>query len=300
MAEDLTKAIWGGIEAGGTKFICAVGSDPDDLSAQLRIDTRSPEETLSDVLDFFRRQPPVRALGISCFGPVDLQPGSPTYGYITHTPKPGWGMTDVVGPLRQALGVPVGFDTDVNGAALGEHRWGAAQGLEDFIYLTVGTGIGGGAMLNGRLVHGLVHPEMGHLLLPHDRQRDPFDGVCPFHGDCFEGLATGPALQARWGQPAESLPPEHAAWPLEAEYISLALANYILSFSPQRQILGGGVMNQPQLWPLIRRRVPELLNGYVHASAIEEHIDDYIVPPALGGRAGVLGAIALAQDTQGE
>lgn len=288
--------LYGGIEAGGTKFVCAVGTGPSDLREE-RFPTTTPEETIGRALAFFHRQPqPVAAVGIAAFGPVDPDPASATFGYITTTPKPGWAHTDFAGAIRRALDVPVGFDTDVNGAALGEHRWGAAQGLSTFIYLTVGTGIGGGGMANGRLLHGLVHPEMGHIRIPHDRQRDPFPGSCPYHGDCLEGLAAGPAVAERWGRPGPSLPADHPAWPLEAHYLALGLANYILTLSPQRIIMGGGMMEQPALFPLLRREVQEILNGYLPAPQITERIDEYIVPPGLGNRAGVLGAIALAQD----
>ena len=287
--------IYGGIEAGGTKFVCAVGTGPDDIQADLQFPTTSPRETIGRAVDFLAPfETEMTAVGISSFGPVDLNPTSPTYGFITSTPKPGWGSTDLVGEVKRPLGLPVGFDTDVNGAALGEHRWGAARGLDTFLYLTIGTGIGGGGMVGGKLMHGLVHPEMGHIRLPHDRDKDPFDGVCPYHGDCLEGLATGPALEARWGQRGETLPPDHPAWPLEAHYLALGLVNLICTLSPQRIILGGGVMKERHLFPLIRAEVQDLLNGYVQAPEILDDIDDYIVPPALGGRAGVLGAIALA------
>jgi fructokinase len=192
-------------------------------------------------------------------------------------------------------GVPFGFDTDVNGAALGEWRWGAGQGLDTFIYLTIGTGIGGGAMVNGRLAHGLIHPEMGHIRLPRDPAVDPYTGHCPYHGDCFEGLACGPAIGDRWGQPAYELPDDHPAWDLEAHYLALALVNFICTLSPQRIIMGGGVMDQKQIFPFMRQKVQTLLNGYVQSPRILEEIDSYIVPPGLGNRAGVLGAIALAQ-----
>ncbi len=288
--------LYGGIEAGGTKFVCAIGSGPDDICAETRIRTTTPEETIAQVIDFFQTQPcDLTAVGIASFGPLDPDPASPTFGFITTTPKPGWAHTDLAGAIRRALGVPVGFDTDVNGAALGESRWGAARGLDTFIYLTIGTGIGGGGMVGGSLIHGLIHPEMGHIRLPRDQKADPFPGICPFHGDCLEGLASGPALEARWGQPAEMLPPDHPGWSLEAHYLSLALVNFICTLSPQRIILGGGVMKQPQLWPMIWTNVPALLNDYVQASEILESIEDYIVPPMLGDRAGVLGAIALAQ-----
>ncbi len=287
--------LYGGIEAGGTKFVCAVGSGPEDIRAEERFPTTTPGETIERAIDFLRpHRLDLTAVGVASFGPVDLDPRSPRYGFITTTPKPGWAQTDIVGAIRRALDLPVGFDTDVNGAALGEHRWGAAQGLNTFIYLTIGTGIGGGGMVGGQLMHGLIHPEMGHILLPHDWEADPFPGICPFHGDCLEGLATGPALEARWGQPADTLPPDHSAWPLEARYLALGLINVICTISPQRIIIGGGVMNQQQLFPMVRMDVQELLNGYVQAPEILEDINAYIVPPALGGRAGVLGAIALA------
>lgn len=289
---------YGGIEAGGTKFVCLTGNGPDDITAEVRFPTTTPDETLKRTIAFFTeqaRKEPIRAMGIGSFGPVDLNPSSSTYGYITTTPKPGWAQTDVAGVIQKALGVPVIFDTDVNAAAFGEGKWGAAQGLSDFVYLTVGTGIGGGNMINGQLLHGLIHPEIGHIRLPHDRQRDPFPGVCPFHGDCFEGLASGPALKARWGQPAETLPHDHPAWELEAHYIALALNNLVCTLSPQRLILGGGVMQQPEIWPMVRAEVVNLLNGYIHSPEILERIDQYIVPPQLGNRAGVLGALALAQ-----
>ncbi len=177
---------------------------------------------------------------------------------------------------------------------MGENRWGAAQGLDTFLYLTIGTGIGGGGMVGGTLMHGLIHPEMGHMRLPHDLETDPFPGICPYHGDCLEGLACGPALKARWGRPAETLPDDHPAWPLQARYVALALANLVCILSPQRIIVGGGVMNVPELFPMVRREVLRLLNGYVQAPDVLEQMDQYIVPPGLGSRAGVLGAIALA------
>ena len=289
-------AIYGGIEAGGTKFVCAVGTGPDELQAETQFPTTRPDETIGRAVDFFKaQQVELAAIGIAAFGPVDLDPASPTYGHITTTPKSGWTQADLAGRISRALGVPVGFDTDVNGAALGEHRWGAARGLDTFLYLTIGTGIGGGGMTGGQLMHGLIHPEIGHMRLPHDWDADPFPGLCPYHGDCLEGMAAGPAIQARWGQPAQTLPDDHPAWPLQARYLALALANLICTLSPQRIILGGGVMNVPLLFPLVRREVQDLLNGYVQAPEILDQIDCYIVPPGLASRAGVLGALALAE-----
>jgi fructokinase len=291
--------LFGGIEAGGTKFVCAVGSGPRDVRATTRFPTTSPEETIGQAIAFFEeqsRQKPLAAIGIASFGPVDPNPDSPTFGYITTTPKAGWAHTEFAGRIERALGVPIGFDTDVNGAAQGEHRWGAARGLDTFIYLTIGTGIGGGGMANGRPMHGLIHPEMGHVRLPHDWQADPFPGACPYHGDCLEGMANGPAIEGRWGERGENLPPDHPAWPLEAHYLALALANFITVLSPQRIIMGGGVMQQPRIFPLVRQEVQALLNGYIQAPEILERIDEYIVPPGLGDQAGVLGAIALAEE----
>lgn len=286
--------LFGGIEAGGTKFVCAVGTSPDDLR-ETRFPTTTPGETINRTIEFFRTQPPVAVIGIGSFGPIDLHPDSKTWGFITTTPKHGWANIDLAGSIARALDVPVAFDTDVNVAALGEHRWGAAQGLDSFVYLTIGTGIGGGGMMSGKLLHGLIHPEMGHIRLPHNFARDPFPGSCPFHGDCFEGLASGPAIEKRWGRRGEMLPAKHPAWELEAHYIALALVNYICTLSPQRIILGGGVMEQVHLFPTIRREVRQILNDYIQSPEILERIDEYIVPPGLGKRAGVLGALALAE-----
>jgi fructokinase len=292
-------SIYGGIEAGGTKFVCAVGTAPDDIRAKAQFPTTTPDETLGRAIEFFRSQPDeLEAIGIASFGPVDPNPVSPTFGYVTTTPKPGWAQTDFAGIVRRALGVPVGFDTDVNGAALGEYRWGAALGLDTFIYLTIGTGLGGGGLVNGCPMHGLIHPEMGHIRVPHDWEADPFPGTCPYHGDCLEGLAAGPALEQRWGQPGATLAPDHPAWELEARYLALGLVNFITTLSPQRIIMGGGVMQQAQLFPLIRGKVRALLNKYVQSPAILEQIEGYIVPPGLGNLAGVLGAIALAEQAR--
>lgn len=287
--------VYGGIEAGGTNFVCAVGEGPQAIHDEVEFLTTTPEETVGRAVRFFEDQSePIAALGIGSFGPVDPDPTSPAYGMITSTPKPGWQNVDIRGQVASALDVPVAFDTDVNAAALGEQRWGAAQGVETFVYLTVGTGIGGGAIVEGRLLHGLMHPEMGHLRIPHDRERDPFEGVCPFHGDCLEGLATGPAIEARWGTPGEELPNDHPAWRLEAHYLALGLMAIVCILSPQRIIMGGGVMKRSFLFPMIRVELQELLNRYIQVPAIMDNIDATIVPPDLGDRAGVLGAIALA------
>lgn len=291
--------MFGGIEGGGTKFICAVGTSPDDIRREERFPTTTPAETLDKSIAFFKQAEvdfgKLSALGLACFGPLDPEPASPTFGFILPTPKPHWSNANVVGMLKSAFDIPIAFDTDVNGAAMGEWMWGSAQGLDTFIYLTIGTGIGGGAMTNGKLVHGLLHPEMGHIPLPHDKGRDPFEGICPFHKDCFEGLASGPAIEKRWGKKGETLPPDHPAWGLEAYYIALALSTFIVTLSPQRIILGGGVMGQAFLFPMIQQKVKEILNGYVQSPAVGDRIDTYIVPPGLGARSGMLGALALAQ-----
>lgn len=295
--------LYGGIEAGGTKFVCAIGSGPEDIREEVQFPTTTPTETLAQVLEYLRAQhaqSPLHGIGIASFGPVDAKPDSPGFGRITTTPKSGWGNTELVAPIRDALQIPVGFDTDVNGAALGEHRWGAAQGLDTFVYLTVGTGIGGGAMVNGELLHGLMHPEMGHMLIPHDWDADPYAGNCVYHGDCLEGLASGPAIEQRWGFSPRELPAGHPSWHLEAHYLALALVNIVCILSPQRIILGGGVMKQTHLFAKIREKMQTLLNGYIQQPEILENLGEYIVPPQLGNRAGVLGAIALAQDAEAQ
>lgn len=293
--------MFGAIEAGGTKFVCAVGSDPANLDIT-QLPTTSPDATIANALNFLRERSDgkLQAIGIGSFGPVDLCPSSPTFGHITSTPKIGWQNFDFVGRVRAAFDVPIGFDTDVDAAALGEARWGAAQSVSDFFYLTVGTGIGGGVIVNGQLLHGLVHPEMGHVRIPHDRQQDSYPGCCPFHGDCLEGLASGPAIQQRWGKPARDLPIDHPAWMLEAHYLALGLADWVCTLSPKRIVLGGGVMQTPWIFPLIRSEVTRLLNGYVQSRELTQNLDQYIVPAKLGTRAGIAGALALAQQAYQE
>jgi len=288
--------MFGAIEAGGTKFVCAVGSDPADLRIA-QLPTTSPEVTTGQAIDFLRTTSggKLQAVGIGSFGPLDLSPASPTFGHITSTPKLSWQNFDFVGTVRAALDVPIGFDTDVNAAALGEARWGAAQSVSDFVYLTVGTGIGGGAIVNGKVLHGMLHPEMGHIRIPHDSQRDPYPGCCPFHRDCLEGLASGPAMQQRWSVPAEELPRDHPAWALEAHYLALGLANWVCTLSPKRIVLGGGVMQKEWLFPLVRGELVRLLNGYVQSAELTSHLEEYVVPAKLGNRAGIAGALALAQ-----
>ena len=297
--------LYGGVEAGGTKFVCVIAGGPDDIRAEVRFPTTQPQETLGKVIAFFQEnqvkyKEPLVSIGVACFGPIDLNPQSAKYGYITTTPKAGCVDTDVVGALNTSLGLPISMDTDVNAAAVGEGMWGAGQGLDDFIYLTIGTGIGGGGVVNGRAIHGLVHPEMGHMRIPHNWQDDPFPGSCPYHGDCLEGLATGPSLQKRWGRPAETFSVDQKIWDLESTYLALAVHNLVCTLSPRRIIMGGGVMQQTHLFPLIRAKVKTSLGNYVAAPEIlGAEIDHYIVPPGLGNRAGVLGAVALAKQMAG-
>ncbi|MGH3797791.1 MAG: ROK family protein [Pseudonocardiaceae bacterium] len=288
----------GAVEAGGTKVVCLVGSDPDHIVARTRIPTGEPAETLAQVLAFFRQEMasggPLAAIGIASFGPLELRRDHPRYGFITTSPKPGWAGVDVAGPFRCALGVPVGFDTDVNGAALGEHRWGAARGLDTFGYLTVGTGIGVGAVVEGRIVHGLGHPEMGHLSVPR-QPGDDFPGTCPFHADCLEGMAGGAAIAARWGRPAERLDGAElrAAVRFEAAYLAAGLRAIVYALAPQRIVIGGGVSALPGLFPLVRAQLAEELAGY---PGLPEHAaDDFVVPAALGALAGPAGALVLAE-----
>jgi len=276
--------------------VCGVGTGPDDLQLTT-VPTTSPQATIDQIIAFFRDQAgrELSAVGIGAFGPVDLHPESPTFGFITSTPKVGWQQYDLASTLYRALQVPIGFDTDVNAAAAGEARWGAGRGLPNFLYLTVGTGIGGGALVNGEVIHGLLHPEMGHIRIPHDLGADPFPGSCPYHKDCLEGLASGPAMQARWGKRAQELPADHPAWALEAHYLALGLATWVCTVSPERILLGGGVMQQASLFPMIRQELLRLLNGYIDAKPLLNDVDSYVAPPELGSRAGVLGAMVLAE-----
>ncbi len=294
--------LYGAIEAGGTKFVCAVASGPDNILAETSFPTTTPGETFARTIAFFRDQSALgrlAAVGIASFGPVDLDPSSQTFGYITTTPKPGWAYADIRGEIERALDALVFIDTDVNGAALGESLWGAGQGRDPLVYITVGTGIGGGLLFKGQPVHGLLHPEMGHMRLPHDLAADPFPGACPYHGDCLEGMAAGPALAKRWGQPGQTLPPDHPAWALEARYLALAVANLTFTLAPQIVILGGGVLDQPHLLDNIRRETERLINGYLQSPWLKPGLEAYIVRPGLGRRAGVLGAVALAMRGEG-
>jgi fructokinase len=288
--------IYGGVETGGTWVVCALGTGPDDITAEETFPTAEPEPTLARIAEFFERGPRPDVIGVGSFGPVDLDPASPTWGHVTSTPKPGWAHTAVAPMLAERLGVPVRFDTDVTTAAMGEQRWGAAAGVDSVCYLTVGTGIGAGLLIEGRPVHGLVHPEVGHLRVPHDRERDPFAGACPSHGDCWEGLAAGGAIGQRWGVDPRELADDHPAWELEAEYVALGILAIVFVASPRRVVIGGGVMARPGLLDAVRARLVDLNAGYLETPMLGDAIDRYVVAPALGERAGVLGAIALAQD----
>jgi len=288
--------MFGGIEVGGTKWVCATSDGADKIERIATFPTTTPDETIKRALEFFTEHGPVSALGIGSFGPIDINPHSPSWGYITATPKPGWTDVDLVSPFEIKLNVSVGFDTDVNAAALGEWVGGAAAGLDMFSYVTVGTGIGAGILLRGDPWHGLLHPEIGHIRVPHSYDIDPFEGSCKFHGDCFEGLASGEAMRKRWGHRAELIVDE-SAWILESEYLALGLVNLICTYSPQRIILGGGVMDHPGLLQMTRESVLPLLGGYFRSPELASlvSLDQYLVSPGLGERAGVLGAIELAK-----
>ncbi|PAF30989.1 ROK family protein [Paenibacillus sp. 7516] len=281
----------GAIEAGGTKFVCGVGNEQGHMEDWCSFPTEHPEITLAKVSDYFRDKGVV-AIGIGSFGPIDLKPDSPTYGYITTTPKSEWENCNVVGILKREFLVPFGWDTDVNAAALGEVTWGAAQGLDNCVYYTIGTGVGVGLIAGGKRIHGLLHPEGGHIRTRRHPQ-DHFAGLCKYHGDCLEGLAAGPAIEARWQTPGSELPTDHLAWEIESFYIAESITTSILLHSPQKIILGGGVMQQMHLFPMIREQVIHNLHGYVNVPELVQHIEQYIVPPGLGQHAGLYGALAL-------
>lgn len=312
MTSTFQNTLVGAIEAGGTKFICAVGSGPGSaILERAQFSTGDdPVRLMDELVEWLsqqeRKHGALAAIGVASFGPVDLDAKSPTHGFITTTPKRGWQNTDILGPLRRAFPhTALGFDTDVNGAALGEHRWGAARGLEDFVYVTVGTGIGGGGMARGQLLHGLVHPEMGHMGLP-QFAGDDFAGACPFHGRCWEGLCSGPAIAKRTGISAHELPPDHPAWGTVIRHMAHALVNLTCVLSSRRIIVGGGVrkagrLGEDAFFAKLRMAFREIIAGYIASPALSgSGIADFIVPPELGDDAGVCGAIALAQEALGE
>jgi len=291
--------LYAGIEAGGTKFKCIITDQNASILQEKTIPTTTPQVTMQQVLDFFRTESQsyfvdLDGIGIGSFGPLDLNPSSANYGSITTTIKPGWSFYPILTTIQRELKIPAVIDTDVNAAALGETIWGAGREINHLLYLTIGTGIGGGAIIDGKPLHGLIHPEMGHFHIPHDPVVDPFKGCCPYHGDCFEGLASGPALLARWGIRGEDLPDNHPAWELEAGYIASALTAFICVLSPERIVLSGGVMRRQQLYGLVSKNVLNLLNGYIKSSAILDHPQEYICAPGLGDYSGSLGAAALA------
>ncbi len=293
------KKIYAGLEAGGTKFVCAAGSGPENIIGRTEFPTTLPDETLNKCLGFFsdirQRYGKLSAIGIGSFGPVDPDPESETFGYITCTPKPGWKNTDIAGYFKKELNIPAGFDTDVNAAALAEGRWGAAAGLSDFVYITVGTGIGGGIVVNNSLIHGLTHPEIGHMPAVRDKSADPFPGVCPYHSDCIEGLASGPAMEKRWGKPANEIPPEHKAWEIESDYLAQLAAVCMLFYSPKKIIFGGGVMQQEHLLPMIKEKTSSILNGYISHKNVTGNMDGLISKTGLGSNSGVCGTFILAE-----
>ena len=285
--------LYGALEAGGTKMVCAIGDENGKILEQISIPTITPEETMPKVVEYFKGKD-IKSIGIACFGPIDLNKESETYGYITSTPKKGWGNYNIVGFVKEALGVPVGFDTDVNGSLLGEATYGCARGLSDAVYFTIGTGVGGGVITNGKLLHGMMHPELGHIRIG-KRDYDKGASICPFHDDCFEGLACGPSIEKRWGRKAIELADNDEVWKLEADYIGRALVNFCLTLSPKKIILGGGVMHQKQLFPLIRKSFEENMAGYIKAKELE-NLEEYIVPASLNDDQGIMGAIKLAID----
>lgn len=282
----------GALEAGGTKMVCAIGDETGRIFEQVSIPTQTPDVTMPKLIEYFKERG-VEALGVACFGPIELDRNSPQYGCITSTPKLAWRNYNIVGGLADALQCPIGFDTDVNGSVLGEVTFGQAKGKNCVIYLTIGTGVGGGIYIDGRLLHGMVHPEAGHVLI-RKRSDDTYEGKCPYHKTCLEGMAAGPAIEERWGRKAAELADRTEVWDLEADYIAQALTGYILTLSPEMIILGGGVMHQEQLFPLIRQKVTQLLGGYVQAEELED-MERYIVPASLHDDQGIMGCLELAR-----
>ncbi len=290
MSSTLGSVLYGGIEAGGTKFVCAVGTGPHDIAARVRIPTTQPEETLAAVREYFAARR-VDAVGIATFGPVELRRTEALYGRITSTPKPGWEGADLVGAVKGVADVPISIDTDVNGAALAEARWGAGVGLNTVLYVTVGTGLGGGAVIGGRTLQGLIHPEMGHVSVAR-MEGDRFEGVCPFHGDCLEGMASGTAMEARWGRPADELGVDLVeALQIEAQYLAAGFRQFVYTLAPDVIVMGGGVAQLAGLHSLVNARLVEMMSGYAIQA---EHRVGYVVAPGLGEDSGIAGALALA------
>ncbi len=282
----------GALEAGGTKMVCAIGDETGKIEERISIPTKTPQETIPLLIDFYQKRG-IDALGIGCFGPLELNPQSEKYGYITTTTKEAWRNFDFLGSMKRALKCPVGFDTDVNGSVLGEVTFGQAKGKSCVLYLTIGTGVGAGIYIEGKLLHGMLHPEAGHVLIT-KRESDTYKGKCPYHKNCLEGLAAGPAIEGRFGKKAAELADVKEVWDLEADYIAQALTGYILTLSPEMMILGGGVMHQEQLFPLIRQKVTEYLGGYVNTEELKD-MDHYIVPASLNDDQGIMGCLELAR-----
>jgi fructokinase len=292
MLKAMDSALYGGIEAGGTKFICVVGTNSGKVQDKIQIPTTSPDETMQRVAEFFKNYPTIAALGVGSFGPIDLDPSSETYGCILQTPKQPWINYNLLAPLRN-LCPRIALDTDVNCSAIGEQEYGAGKGQANFIYLTIGTGIGGSCVVDNKILKGATHSELGHMFVPLNPE-DQFAGSCPYHGNCFEGLASGPSIQKRWGSKPATLAKEHQAWDLESKYIAYALVNIITIVVPQRIILGGGVMNHEGLLERIQKQVPELLGQYIHIDALRQTPNDYICLPQLGEMSAAVGAIHMA------
>lgn len=284
--------VLGALEAGGTKMVCAIGNEKGEIFEQISIPTQTPEITVPKMISYFKEKN-TEALGIGCFGPIDPDKGSKTYGYITSTPKLAWADYNIVGTFQEALLCPVGFDTDVNGSVLGEVTFGQGKGKSCVVYVTIGTGVGAGIYVEGKLLHGMLHPEAGHVLIRR-RSDDAYKGKCPYHKNCLEGLAAGPAVEERWGLSARDLSSRDEVWDLEAYYIAQALTNYILILSPEMIILGGGVMHQEQLFPMIRNYVKEMLNGYLKTEELTD-LEHYIVPASLHDDQGIMGCLELAR-----
>lgn len=282
---------FGALEAGGTKMVCAIGNENGQILERVSIPTETPEKTMPALIDFFKDKG-LAAIGIGCFGPVDLDKNSKTYGFITSTPKLSWKNYPIVAEFEKALGIPVGFDTDVNAAALGEAVWGCTKTVKNSIYITVGTGVGVGVIIDGKPYHGMIHPEGGHIFISR-RKDDPMEqGICPYHATCLEGLASGPAIEKRWGVKGAALSDRKEVWELEAYYLGQAICTYIMTLSPERIILGGGVMHQTQLLPLVREKYKALLNGYIKTKELED-LDSYIVVQSLDDKQGIMGALKL-------
>ena len=282
----------GGLEAGGTKMVMCIGNESGEIFTQMSIPTRTPAETIPEIIKWFSDKN-IDALGIGCFGPIDVSPESPTYGQILETPKLPWVHYDLLKELQKELKVPMKVDTDVNGSCLGEMVFGCAKGIDSVLYITIGTGIGVGIAIGGKLVHGMLHPEAGHIGI-NKHKEDKGKCICPYHDYCFEGLAAGPSIETRWGKKAYELVDNDLAWEIESEYIAQALVNYILTVSPKKIILGGGGMHQERLFPMVRQKVTKILNGYLNTKELSD-MDNYIVPNSLNDNQGILGAMELGR-----